>query len=422
MHAVSIHIVYLAVYQVELALDGGEQRLDLKQKLIVFLFLLFILPPLFGTVATVSASPNIGLLRISAFLCPRQVVPGATFPVSLDVEYAIQDLPNEATIRAAVYDGNSNSTNPLWQSDSKSVSNGGDQVWNFTLNAPTTDGYFTLSAFAYFLNNGTWTYFNNTVNGPGVSERTIKIGGTANLDISVGAPNVPVTVDGTTKQSSATGDAVFPVAVSSSPSVSVPPLFALQNSTRIIFTEWSDGVAVPQRRVLMDGDVNITAQYRMQYLLTLTNSSPVEEWYDRGANVTLTAPTSALAPWPLSVFRVSETFQGWSGDIDSSSPQVNVTMNSPKTITADMVTNYEPLVVPAIFAAGIAAAIISFLFVQARSRNSEEDVVEAPVEEPASDLGPTCPTCGEVTEPEWVHCIKCGTKLRDDSSTSQVEK
>jgi len=371
----------------------------------------------FGTIVLVAGSQNIGLLRISSFLCPREVLPSTSFPVSLDVEYAIQSLPNEATIRAAVYNANSGSSNPLWESDPKSVSNGGDQVWNFTLNAPATEGFLNLTAYAYFLENGTWTYFNNPVNGPGSSQRIVKIGTTASLDVHIGASDVAVTVNGTTKQTSSMGDALFPVAVSSNPSIIVPPLVELQNSTRIIFTEWSDGVKEPNRQVLMDGDVNLTAEYRTQYLLTVTNSSTFEEWYDKGANASLSAPTSTPAPWPLNVFGVTETFQGWSGDIQSSSPRINVTMNAPMTITAEMAVNYRPLIVPAIFGTGIAAAIISFVLVQIKSGSSEESVVEAPAE-PTAEPPPTCQTCGQVTEPQWVHCIKCGTKLRDIDSTS----
>ena len=389
------------------------------RKVQTFTSLLVLFLTFFGTLVVVTASPNIGLLRISSFLCPREVVPGGTFQVTLDVEYAIQSIPNEATIRAAVYNANIGATTPLWESDPTTVSNGGDQVWNFTLNAPATEGFLNLTAYAYFLENGTWTYFNNPVNGPGVSQRTVKIGTTASLDIRIGAPGITVTVGGTTKQTSPMGDAVFPVAVSSSPSITVPPLAELQNSTQIIFTEWSDGIKEPNRQVRMDGDVNLTAQYRTQYLLTITNSSTFEEWYDKGANATLSAPTSTPAPWPLSVFGVTETFQGWSGDVHSSSTRINITMNSPMTITADMATNYLPLVIPAIFAAGIAAAIVSFVLVQTKLGNSEEGTVEAPAET-TPEPPPTCQTCGQVTEPQWVHCIKCGTKLRDIDS-SQVQ-
>jgi hypothetical protein len=383
------------------------------RKLYLGIVLLFTLLPLLGTVASVSASTNIGLLRVSNFLCPREVVPGATFPVSLDVEYAIQTLPDEATIRGAVYDGGINASSPLWQSAPTSVSNGGDQVWNFTLNAPAAEGFLNLTAYAFFLDNGTWSYFNNPVNGPGVIQRTVKIGRIANLEVNIGAPDIAVAVDGTTEQTSAHGDAVFSVAVSSNPTVSVPPMVELQNSTRIIFTEWSDGVTESQRQVLIDGDIGLTAQYRVQYLLTLTNSSTTQQWYDRGANVTLSAPATTLAPWPLNIFGVTETFHGWSGDIQSSSRYVNVTMDSPKTITAQMTPDYGPLALPTILAAGIAIAVITFAFVQGRPRETHENLKASAVEEPAPQSNEICPSCGKATQPEWTHCIKCGAKLRD---------
>jgi hypothetical protein len=387
------------------------------------LYLVSFIALLFIATAPVSASPNVGLLRVSNFYCPREVVPGSSFPVNLDIEYAIQTMPDQATIRAAVFDGSDNSANPLWQSGPTSVSNGGDQVWNFTLNAPPTEGFLNLTAYAYFLDNGTWSYFNNPMNGPGVSQRTVKVGRTASLEIDIGAPGVAVTVDGTTDQTSSSGDTVFPVAVSATPSVSVPSTLTLQNSTRIIFSQWSDGVTQAQRQVLIDGDVNLTAQYRVQYLLTVNNGSSVEAWYDKGMNATLTAPTSTSTPWPLDAFGVTEAFQGWSGDVQSTSPQVNVTMNSPKTVTAEMSIDYRPVVVPAILAAGFATAILSFVLVRSRTTSIESNTVETPVEEKTPSPGPSCPGCGQVTEPDWTHCIKCGTKLKDvHSSTGQTAK
>jgi len=386
------------------------------QKLDLCVILLFILFPLLATIATVSASPNIGLLRVSSFLCPREVLPSATFPVSLDVEYAIQSLPDEATIRGAVYDRSINATSPLWQSDPTSVSNGGDQVWNFTLNAPPSEGFLNLTAYAFFLENGTWSYFNNSVNGPGTIQRTVKVGKTASLDINIGAPGITITVDGTTEQTSANGDAVFIEAVSSNPSVSVPPMVELQNSTRIIFAQWSDGVTETQRQVPIDGDIGLTAQYRVQYLLTVSNGTTTQGWYDRGVNVTVSAPASTSAPWPLSIFGVIETFHGWSGDTQSFSQSVNLTMDSPKTITADMTIDYGPIIVPAIFLAGIVVAVISLVFQRRRSDSAEDNATLTTVDEPVTQSNQTCPSCGKLTEPEWAHCIKCGAALRDPTS------
>ena len=376
--------------------------------LVIILIPLTILP----VVAVASAATNIGMLRVASFQCPREVPPSATFPVTLDVEYALQGLPDSATIRGAIYAGDVNSTSPLWQSGPTSVSNGGDELWNTTLTAPPSEGSFNLSAYAFYLDNGTWNYFNNPVNGPGVSQATVKVGKTATLDISLGAPGVGVTVNGMSEQTSSNGHASFTVAVATTPSVSVPTQVQLQNSTRLLFTQWSDGVSQSQRKVLIDGDINLTASYRIQYLLTLNSGSTSEVWYDKGANATINAPTSPSPPWPLNLLGVTQTFRGWAGDIQSTSPQLNVTMDSPKTITADMTTDYTPLALPVIVILGMVTAIVSFIVVRRRSSEAMAETVQAPIEEPVVETtSSACPNCGQTTEPEWAHCIKCGTKL-----------
>ena len=392
--------------------------------LIVFMTSLSLI--LLSPTATVSAH-NIGMLRVANFQLPREVLPGASFPVSLDVEYAIQGLPNTATIRGAVYAGEINSSGPLWQSEPTSVSNGGDQVWNFTLTAPTLQGPYVLAAYALYDENGTWTYFNNSVNGPGVSQATLKIGKVANLDVNVGAVGVDVTVDGSTIQSSNTGDAVFTVALTSSPTISIPQFIDFPNSTRLAFLQWSDGATQIQRNVLIDGDTSLYAYYKTQYLLTINAGSASQQWYDEDVNVTINAATFTSVPWPLNELGVTKTFQYWSGDVQSSSPQINVTMNSPKTITADITTDYRPLIGPVVFAVGLAVAVVSLIMLlrrrgtpamlgTAEETQGIQPQPEIHEEETAEQSAPpsfwTCPNCGRETEPEWGHCIKCGTKLK----------
>ena len=368
-------------------------------------------------IAAVSAAPNVGMLRVASFVCPREVAPGAAFPVSLDVEYAIQGLPDSATIRGAIYSGNINSTSPLWQSEPSSVSNGGDQVWNISLTAPSTEGFLNLTAYAFFLDNGTWRFFDDPVSGPGVSQATIKIGKSANLSINLGAPNVDVSIDNTTIETSTGGEAGLDVSVGSSPLVSIPPIIEFQNSTRAVFVQWSDGVTEPQRHVLMDGDVALSAIYKTQYLLIVNSGSTSEAWYDKGSNATLAAPSSGAGSWPLDLFGVTQRFIGWTGDIQSAIPQLNLTMDSPKTVTAEFSVDYQPLAVPVIFGVGTIVAILSLVLMRRKS-NATLPPTEEPVPQAVEEPNPACPNCGQETEEEWVHCIKCGTKLTDARSVA----
>jgi len=368
-------------------------------------------------IAAVYAAPNIGMLRVASFVCPREVTPGAAFPVSLDVEYAVQGLPNNATIRGAIYPGNINSTSPLWQSDPASVSNGGDQVWNISLTAPSTEGFLNLTAYALFLDNGTWRFFNDPVSGPGVSQATIKIGKSANLNINLGAPNVDVTINSTTVETSASGNASLTVAVGTIPLVSIPPIVEFQNSTRIVFVQWSDGGTEPQRHILIDGDITLSASYKTQYLLTVNSGSTSEAWYDKGSNATLTAQPSGKSSWPLNLFGVTQTFTGWTGAIQSPMPQLNITMDSPKTVTAEVSVDYRPLAVPIIFGVGTVVAILSLVLIRRKSSITLPPT-EEPVQQEVQEPNPACPNCGQVTEVEWAHCIKCGTKLTNTRSVA----
>jgi len=388
------------------------------QSIMFIALVAFALSPI---IAAASAAPNVGMLRVASFVCPREVVPGADFPVSLDVEYALQGLPNNATIRGAIYPGNINSTSPLWQSAAASVSNGGDKVWNISLTAPSTEGFLNLSAYALFLDNGTWRFFNDPVSGPGVSQATIEIGRSANLYIELGAPNVDVSIDNTTVKTSAGGDASLVVGVGSSPLVGVPPIVEFQNSTRIVFVQWSDGVTEPQRHALIDGDITLIANYKTQYLLTVISNSTSEAWYDKGSNATLTAPPSGSGSWPLNLFGVTQSFTGWTGAIQSPMPQLNITMDSPKTVTAEFSVDYRPLAVPIIIGVGTLVAIISLVLIRRRSSMilpPTKEPVQETVQEAVLEPNPACPNCGRETEKEWAHCIKCGTKL---TGTKQAE-
>ena len=387
----------------------------MKVQLTIFIALVAL--ALSPVIASVSATPNVGMLRVASFVCPREVAPGAAFPVSLDVEYAVQGLPDSATIRGAIYPGNINSTSPLWQSEPASVSNGGDQVWNISLTAPSTEGFLNLTAYAFFLDNGTWRFFDDPLSGPGVSQATIKIGKSADLSINLGAPNVDVSIDNTTVKTSAGGEAGLEVSVGTSPLVSVPPIVEFQNSTRLVFVQWSDGITEPQRHVLMDGDVTLSATYKTQYLLRVNSGSTSQAWYDKGSNATLAAPSSA-GSWPLNLFGVTQRFTGWTGDIQSAMPQLNITMDSPKTVTAEFSVDYRPLAVPVIFGVGTIVAILSLALIRRKS-NTTLPPTEEPAQQAVEEPNPACPNCGQETEEEWVHCIKCGTKLTDARSVAR---
>jgi len=370
--------------------------------LIVALILIFSA----GTAVVLADEPNVGLLRVYSFQVPREVAPNSVFSATLDVEYDLHLRPNNATIRAAIYKGNLNFSEALWQSSPVTVSLGGERIWNVSLTSPSTDGEFTLTAVAYFLDQGTWRFFNNSINGPGISQAVIIVGKTASLDVSLGAVGVSVVVGNQTIATSSNGDAQTMLFVGNTYVVSVQPLVEFQNSTRLVFNGWNDGNNQTKRSVMLDGDVELVGSYKTQYLLRVNSPvSSYSEWYDAGSNAELHSPSSVPMNWPLGLLGLQYKFVGWTGDVSSRLADVNVTMNSPKTLNANFSADYSPLIMPVVIACGVTGAVAFLMFRRPGQSNGNKSEALR------------CVKCGELIENEdWTHCIRCGASLKDSES------
>ncbi len=324
------------------------------RRLVMFLAVLVLILSIGGS-AVMGEEPNVGILRIDSFRVSREVAPNSAYSVVIDVLYALHQRPNNATIRAVIYEGDVDFSNPLWQSEPVTVTSGGDKIWNVNLISPTMEGYCKITAWVYFLDQGAWRFFNNSINGPSFSETTLRIVKTASLEVALGAAGVPVRIGNLTLVTSADGDARIMLFVGSTYVVSVAPTLEFQNSTRITFSSWKDGNSQPQKSVVLDGDVKLVGSYKIQYLLQV--NSPVSshlEWFDPGTNANLQSPSSVPMDWPLGVLGVRYYFVGWTGDVNSSLSQLTVTMNGPKTVEANFSSDYGPLIVLGTLSAGIA--------------------------------------------------------------------
>jgi hypothetical protein len=350
-------------------------------------------------------------LRMRSFNVPKEVSPSSIFPATLDVEYALHTrLPANATIRAAIYLGDINFSNPVWQSDPVIVMAGGDEIWHANLTSPPTEGYLRLTAYAYYLDEGGWRFYNDTSIGQSFMQATIEIGKTASLDIALGVVGLPVTIDNSTVITSPTGHAETMLFLGGTYLISVPPVVKFQNATRIIFTGWSDGNKQTDRPIVINGDAKLVGSYKTQFALQIYSGGVLRiEWYDAGANAELQSPSPVPMNWPFTLFGLRDNFVRWTGDVNSTLSQVNVTMNSPKTVYAVFSPDYRPLILAAILVAG---AVCSLVLLIARRRSSAEDI--------AGDFKSTdqltalpCRRCGEPTEKEWAYCIHCGSDLRN---------
>ena len=124
---------------------------------------------------------------------------------------------------------------------------------------------------------------------------------------------------------------------SSSAVISVPSLVVPVNSgSQLVFSGWSVDGGMPQTgstlTVQMNAPHTVIAQYNQQYYLTVSSdqgSVSGQGWYDAGTN----AQISALTP-PSPSYGVSMVFNGWQGDVQSSSQSTTVLMDGPKSVTA----------------------------------------------------------------------------------------
>ncbi len=359
------------------------------------------------TPAVLADEPNVGLLRVESFQVPSEVAPNSVFNATIMVIYQTHLRPANATLRAAIYRGGLNFSDPIWQSSPVVVPMTGEQLWNVSLISPSTMGYFNLTAAAYFLDDGSWRFFNNSVNGPSFKQASIKVGRTARLEVDLGINGLAVVIGNQTITTASTGNAQTMLFIGETYVVSVAPLEEFQNSTRIVFTGWKDGNNQTERSILLDGDVRLVGSYRTQFELRVNSPvSSYSEWHDSGSIAGVHTINSFPMNWPLGALGLQYNFVGWSGDANSSMPDLNVTMDMPKTLNANFSPNYAILIIPVILA--FVSTVVISLLIYRRLKTSEKPN--------ASEDSRHCGECGELAEEDWTHCMHCGSKLEHHKS------
>lgn len=115
----------------------------------------------------------------------------------------------------------------------------------------------------------------------------------------------------------------------------VPQLVSGGDGVRYVFEHWTIG-AVPVSgnpiQLTMDTPHTVVARYKTQYLLTVSSEYGYvdgEGWYDAGSPATF-----SVTPQVDTGYGVKQVFDRWTGDLQSTSPVVTVTMNSPFTVRA----------------------------------------------------------------------------------------
>jgi hypothetical protein len=135
----------------------------------------------------------------------------------------------------------------------------------------------------------------------------------------------------------------------------------------------------------MNAPHSVTAEYEQQYYLTVLSDQGVpygQGWYDAGstAQVFVSTPVSTA-------YGVSIVFNGWQGDVQSSSQTTSVQMERPMTAIASWRTDSTVLyltIAAGIIAILVAAAIIAFA-VAGRGRASNSPNPKVTQSQPAPE-------------------------------------
>jgi len=387
-------------------------RVVSSRELVTAVLVFLVAVSMSGMSIALAEEPNVGLLRVSDVRHPRQVAPAAQVSFVIDVEYAIRF---NATVRTSLFDGSpGNLGAELWHSDPLVLSAGGDQLWTANLTAPSSEGEWTLTAFAYYFEKGEWKYFTDPDQGPGFAQTKLKVAPLAALEIDLGLSDIPVKVDGSTARTSSLGTVTVQLPVGVAHQITVQLALLFDNSTRMVFAGWQDGSNDTQRTLILDGDLKISGSYRTQYLLRVSSvlsAYSYSEWYDAGSNITLRADDSVPMSGVFGTFGLRYVFRGWSGDIESTARSVTLIVNNPRAINANFDVDYTPIVILAILLFGIVGG--AMLAVLRKRRSPTPTAIEEEVEDEPVGV---CGNCGEPIEESWTHCVHCGKALGSSES------
>jgi hypothetical protein len=202
-----------------------------------------------------------------------------------------------------------------------------------------------------------------------------------------------------------------PIELTSAPGsvhdINIPPLVDITTGTRYVFASWSDGDTSVSRTIPRGGVY--TANYTIQHQLLIQSAHGEPEgdgWYEAGSNITI-----SVIPSEGRIIR--QVFTGWSGDFSGDKPTTELTMDSPKTITANWRTDYTHLYLLVVGGVVLIGGTAVGRRTLARKRR-ERTVAPAPEEGTTQAPSPVhCTDCGAEIEPGDAFCAKCGKAVQE---------
>jgi len=190
-------------------------------------------------------------------------------------------------------------------------------------------------------------------------------------------------VNAFTPYGSAVGSGFYPESEVAELSMSQTEVVLEPNRVKTIFSGWDTqgartmdigsaelgaaNLGAQNLMVFVDGPTNVVATWKTQYYLDVQSAEGTVDgsgWYDLGRLVPISAkmPSKPAGTW------ASNSFAGWTGDYDGTTPNGRVMMNGPKTVIAEWKEDSTPGIFNSIILAGVAGVAI---LIYTKTRNGK---------------------------------------------------
>jgi hypothetical protein len=408
-----------------------------RVQMMVPLILLLIMIPL-ASVQTAFAQ-HLGITDVTV---PPKVAVGQSFTVKVAVEWSGLDSlakkygpPYRIAVNVCegpgTYDNWHKCEDLAWapSKSGETVDVSGSKTYSIELTAPERAGVWQLAAWFDIRNQQaeSWVFFTDE---PISREFNVNVIDKLTLTVQIqpGTPDIAISVDGSSAHTDTSGNAQFEVSITGSHIVQIPGEVSTGTGVKMVFVRWNDGQTSISRTITMSNDTRLTAEYETQYLLTV--NSPMGDpqgsgWYDEGSSVAFSVTSPLTVEGFMGTLGGKYVLDHWSGDLTATTASATITMNGPKTVTAEWHTDNT---MPYAIIGGIILVVIvvvAILLLMKRRRAPTRalgtafpppPVPEAPT--PSSQPPPAaqppggkfCINCGAPL-PAWAtFCGKCGSK------------
>lgn len=190
---------------------------------------------------------------------------------------------------------------------------------------------------------------------------------------------------------------------------------------RYVFVEWSDGSKDISRTITASQAVDYTARFKTQYQLLVESQFGDPQgsgWYDEGTVVTVSVASPQPSNGPMGPLGAKRVFQRWSGDLTSDSPTATVSMDGPKTVSAEWgEDNSQPyMILGGIVAAIVVVVVVVFMVMRRKGPSQPKVPSRVEYAQPAATPPrPATPAPTQVRRPapgEGVkYCVHCGATI-----------